>query len=262
MKSDRATWKIISVFGIAISVCALVRSMTSDVASVVLSGVLTMFLCTVMLIFDMMINDKAHKRWYDRFVYMFSRNEKKYNVLLRDVTYEFIDKTHMRYRKFHKIKSNMNGLSTFEDRYMWLSDEAIEIVPLYPKQRIKYKWNNNFWDYFCIDLGDSYFKNDVIETGAVLNNLVCQNYRTRLFLSCGIYYKTKKLSLTVKLPPDFRPINGEFLVYRNYDDGGSEIYREQLQYSPEDCSFKKEVMYPRKGRRYLIRWDLDETRVE
>jgi hypothetical protein len=87
---------------------------------------------------------------------------------------------------------------------------------------------------------------------------VCQNYKSRLFLSCGVYCKTKKLSLTVKLPESFKPAHGEFLVYKNYDDGGSEIYKEPLQYSAETCTFKKEVLYPRKGRRYLIRWDLVE----
>lgn len=257
MKSERTSWKIITVFSVAVSVCALARSMTTELSVVFISGALAIVLCAAVLVFDLVINDQAHKRWYDRIAYIFSRNEKKYNVLLRDVTYEFIDKTHMRYKKYYMIKSNIDGLNTFEDRYMWLSDEAVDIAPLYPKQRVKYKWSNNFWDYFCIGLGDSYLKNDVIETGAVLNNLVCRDYRTRLFLSCGIYHKTKKLLLTVKLPPEFRPVNGEFLVYRNYDDGGSEIHRESLKYSAEDCEFKKEVMYPRKGRRYLIRWDLE-----
>lgn len=180
-----------------------------------------------------------------------------YIMNLRETKYEFMDRTHMRHEKKYEIKSLVNNLSIFTDRYFWSKDSKCVVEPLYKKHYIAYQWMDEGANFFSILFENPNKKGSVIHTGIKIDNLVDENKESELFLSTGIYERTKKLRMLVKFNKELIPKNIKLRIFKDASITYP-IFEYELKYDYENCHILYEDSYPIYGYKYNIVWEFEE----
>jgi hypothetical protein len=125
-----------------------------------------------------------------------------FQILEKDITYEYKDRTHMTYRRKYRIKALKNGLDTYRDKFRWTGRGDINIKSGIPEQHVIETVRKNVWQVYEIRLQRTLKKGDIIETEVVWE-LDDQASRAVPFFSTTIEEPTKLLRFNLSLPIDF-----------------------------------------------------------
>jgi hypothetical protein len=139
-------------------------------------------------------------RRFNRFRPNFPRLDFDFQVLEKEITYEYLDKTHMVYKKRNRIKALKNGLDTYRDKYRWTGRGDIVIKSGIPEQQITETVRKNVWQVYEIRLQRSLNRGDIIETEAIWE-LEDQANRAVPFFSATIEEPTDLLRFSLILNP-------------------------------------------------------------
>lgn len=189
-------------------------------------------------------------------IYFFSPSGKNYNIMESSFLYTFFNKTDVQSEKRYQVKFTRNGVTSMPDCYSWTEDGPKEVRPLYAGQHVSYRWKHGNWDNYTVEFGKTYFRNSVTNTGTVLCGLKTNDYKSKLFLSCGIYEKTKSILLTIKVPPEIldEVASAQLQAFKNSGDiFGNDIFSVPVEYDSIRQHFSVRIEYPRKGWRYMLK---------
>lgn len=125
-----------------------------------------------------------------------------FKILEKVVTYEYIDKTHMIYKKKLVLQALKNNLNRFEHRYRWSGKGKKEVTCTRPGQKFIETIEKNIFQYYDIRFERTIKKKEKIEVEIVFD-LMDEEGRARPFLSTLIEDPTTNLTLRVKLPRSF-----------------------------------------------------------
>jgi hypothetical protein len=139
-------------------------------------------------------------RRLNRFRPNFPRLDFDFQVLEKEISYEYLDKTHMVYKKRNRIKALKNGLDTYRVKYRWTGRGGIDIKSGIPEQQIVETVRKNVWQVYEIRLQRSLKKGDIIETEAIWD-LEDQAGRAVPFFSATIEEPTDLLRFNLSLNP-------------------------------------------------------------
>ena len=181
----------------------------------------------------------------------------KYNVTLRETIYEFLSRTDMRHEKHFILCSRINGLNEYTTRFGWSKEGELNVEPLVQNQIIARKWDNDKMKYLTLLFDRYYKKGESINTGILLDNLKDEEKKSLLYLSTGIFDRTKTVRLIVKLNRDLKPKNIFLNYYKQYFDYFPDGVK-PLNYDYENLKIEYTENYPRKNSKYVITWDFDE----
>lgn len=258
MDSKSIMQNCISILGLFIATVALAKD---DFNILIMLFSIEILLIVAVWLFKVFLVEKANNIFSGRLFYFFTKSG-PYTVEHKKTVYQLFTKHDMQLEKYYQLKVCSGDLSTFEDRFLWMGEGEVNISSLLPPQKVGSIWKNNLWTLYSIELGRVYTKKKIVETGAIVTGLHAKNSNEFLFLSTGVYHKMKKLTLFAKIPENLNPTRGEFAIYRNNDDGGDYIYSEPLEYNNSVGGFMKDIDWPRKGRRYVIRWSFEDKQCD
>lgn len=78
----------------------------------------------------------------------------------------------MKFSKELEIKSRVNDLKTYEDKFFWSShSSSISITSKYKNHKINNLTPKHQWNVFEIDLGERYKKRKTVKTGFEVTGL-------------------------------------------------------------------------------------------
>lgn len=195
----------------------------------------------------------SHNKWIDCFYYIFSKNKLDYIVLNKAVEYEIDTRSTAKYRVECEVQSKVNSADfCYKGRYNWEQDEDIDVAV---KKGFDYRCNEDLkWSEVSLSPSKKFVhRGDKFELGFYLNNLRIRKLSKHSFLSCKVIEKIKFLQLKAIVHKSLTPEDkAVFIVQDNF---GEELSREDIPYDAQTSSFKKTVKYPRRGRKYIIKWD-------
>jgi hypothetical protein len=195
-----------------------------------------------------------------KFLYYFSyffTPKRAYVLNLRETIYEFIDRTNMAHTKNYEIKVLVDNFFGFTDTYTWSKEYKCILNSINPKHHVTYQWRDQGKNFFSINFDRHYGKDEIIKTGIEINNLVDENKESELFLSAGIYERTKLLRMIVKFNKELEPKNIKLRIYKNYSDS-CPFLEKDLKYDFEKCQILYQDKYPIYDHKYYIIWEFDE----
>lgn len=193
--------------------------------------------------------------FFNKFFYYFGRTTEDYIIEYAESCYEYIGMQEMQYSLDLELKSCVNNLRTYEDKFCWSAyGSSISVTPRHDKQTINMLAPRNLWNAFEIDLGQRYKKRDIIKTGFNVINLKDELGVAKPFLSHKSDSKIKERIMTVKIPEELNPVNARFEICKTSETGKA-IKSELLTYNNKIKGFSKHILYPRKGWTYTISWE-------
>lgn len=216
---------------------------------------LSVYLVSVFIFFAICISI-YYKSAVLRYIrYLFSKSG-NYLVLVRETRYEFLSRTEMYHEKKYKIQSKINDLQELNTRFGWSKEKDLTPIPIINSHSIAKTWKSDKMIYFTILFDRHYRKNEVLTTGFKLTNLEDPNKESQLYLSTGIFEKTKLVRLILKFEKTLIPKNIEIKIYKKYFDL-SPIFHESLEYDFENREVVFEHDYPLKLSKYMITWEFE-----
>jgi hypothetical protein len=141
-------------------------------------------------------------RKFGRYRPNFPRLDFDFTTLEREISYEYLDKTHMIYKKRTRIKSLKNGLDTYRDRYRWTGRGKIVIKTGIPEQKVVETARRNVWYLYEIRLQKTLKKGDSIDTEVIWELEDLEN-KAVPFFSATMEEPTDLLKLNLSLPTSF-----------------------------------------------------------
>lgn len=202
---------------------------------------------------------------FNKILYFFSPKSKEFDYvyLTIDSTFKIISNTDRELINNFNIKVKKTGFQTFPARFCWKENSDYEVSPTQPKQKIGNSTENeNYYKIYDINFDHSLSKNQTVLTGFNLKHLVVEAKDNKPFLSFKIDNKTKFLKLTAEFDLSVAPKTAEFVIYGKLDhiEDSNIIYREPInvEIGNSNATIEKRIQYPRRGRRYAIRWSYTE----
>lgn len=245
--------KFWSFFGIALAVMAFFYKKISTL-ELLLLGVLVVIICFIISYFWNKILNSNHK-WIDAICYFFSKNLLPYIVVDKIVRYNITNEKEATYDLTCDLKVK-KAISDFcyKGRYHWDQEEDISVSVLSEgKYRCEttedLKWSNV--DIFPVD--KIIHRNDIMSCGFSLKNLHISRLNKHSYLSCKMIEKTKNLKLIATVDSTLKPLKEAVFITQN--SLGEEIDREPIFYNDSSNSYEKTIVYPRRGRKYIIKWE-------
>lgn len=190
-----------------------------------------------------------------RFINYITLPKSNFIILKREIFYEFIDRTHMIHIKKIKLRSMIDNLHEFTDRYKWSKNVECYMEELIDEQTISKKWSDVHWHYYSIILDKYYKKGDEFDTGIIMPNLIDEKKESTLFLSTGIFDPTKELVLKVKISNTLEIESAKVSVYKSYFDlSAASIVQLTPVYNRDSAEIIFTCKYPLMGAKYIIQW--------
>lgn len=217
---------------------------------------LIIYISLLLLIVFLLIYFRFKEDTFRYLKYFFTKSG-KYNVNLKETVYEFKSRTQMFHQKKINITSKTNDLINISSRYGWSKDEVIPIKTLNKNHQIVKTWKSDKMMNFTILFDRYYRKGETLTTGFKLENLNDKNKESDLYLSTGIFEKTKLVRLILLFEKNLLPINIELKVFKNYFDISPYIIK-KLEYDYANKKIVFEHSYPIKLSKYIITWEFDE----
>lgn len=248
--------KFWSFSGIALAVMAFFYKKI-EVSDLILLGVLTVLGCfLISYIWNKIIN--SNHVWIDAICFFFSKTSLPYVVTDKLVNYSINDSQSAEYRLkcILKIRKAPHDFC-YKGRYHWDQEDDINVNVLDSKNfRMEtnedLKWSNV--DIFPVE--KIVHRNETIECGFSLTNLHITRLNKHSYLSCKMIEKVRALRLNAKVNPTLKPSSTAHFIIQN--KLGDEISREEIKYNETSSSYEKTIRYPRKGRKYIIKWGYEK----
>lgn len=245
--------KFWSFAGIALAVMAFFYRQV-DTHILLLIGAVTIIICFVLsYLWNKILN--SHHKLVDWACFLFSKNKHSYTVVDKIVRYKIKNSTEAEYNLQCKLKiKKIHQEFCYKGRYHWDQDGDIDVsVSCDGEYRFEtsedLKWSN----VNIFPVNRIMHKNDPLNCGFTLRNLHINRLNKHSYLSCKMIEKVKHLNLIAEVDSSLKPMDKAMFVVQ--DNLGEEISREEISYNPATSSYAKMVSYPRKGRKYVIKWE-------
>lgn len=212
------------------------------------------YIIIIFMIYIIPLLVKYKGKLYNIALYYMGNQE--YNVEIRDTYYEFITRTSMKHIKSFIIIPKIKQLNQYSTRYGWSKDGEYDVQPLFENQNIVKKWKNDKMTHITILFDRYYSKNERLKTGLLLNDLEDKNKESQLYLSTGIFDRTKLVKLTVKFEKNLYPCNIKLYYYKYYFDL-SPAFVKELKYNFEESKIEYTESFPVLNSKYMITWDFE-----
>jgi hypothetical protein len=137
---------------------------------------------------------------YNRFRPSFPPLKFNFAVVERDVTYEYIDKTHMVYKKRVIVKALTSGLDSYRDRYSWTGRGNVAIRSGIREHEFTKTFRRNIWQFYEIRFQKALKKGEQIETEVIWKLEDTEGVAVP-FMSSTIEEPTELLRLNLSLSP-------------------------------------------------------------
>lgn len=244
---------IISVVGSLVTIAMVIPvTMASEENKLLYTLLYILFIFIVFVSYIILIYKSVTVRFLK---YFFTKNG-NYNVLLRETIYEFKSRTEMYHEKKYIIRSNRNDLQEISTRFGWSKEQILTPTTINPKHQIVKTWKSDKMTHFTILLERHFKKGEVFTSGFKIDNILDKRKESLLYLSTGIFEKTKKVRLLVKFNVKLIPKNIEIKIFKNYFDL-SPMFTNKLDYDFENKEVSFEHLYPIKLSKYLITWEFE-----
>lgn len=138
-------------------------------------------------------------RHISRHLPMFPRIDSDFRVIRKELSYKYLDRTHMVYSKKVKLKALRNGLDEYHDRYAWSGSGKVELRSMVSSQRLVTGDKKNVWQLYVLKFPWTLKKGETIETEV---NWDLEDTRNAAvpFASATVEEPTDCLVLSVSLP--------------------------------------------------------------
>lgn len=137
---------------------------------------------------------------FSRFRPTFPRLDFDFQILEKEVSYEYVDKTHMIYRKKNFLRALKNNLDTYHDKYHWTGSGKVKIKSEIKEQQFIETIRKNVWQFYEIRFQKTLKKGEEIET-EVIWELEDVAGKAVPFFSATIEEPTDALILNLCLSP-------------------------------------------------------------
>lgn len=167
------------------------------------------------------------------------------------ITYEYITKNKMLYKKRVLLKALKNNLTAYNDKYFWTGTGKIRIKSAIKEHVYKRTIIKNQWQHYQICFFRTLKKNDKIETELIWE-LEDMGNTARPFVSSTIEEPTDLLVLKVQLPTDFQVKEATCEI-----SSGAGTRKPFISFSKEfnrDNTIEWKIKAPKLLHHYEMRW--------
>ena len=228
-----------------------------SLAALLLIGLLTVILCFIISYIWSKVVDSNHK-WIDAVFFLFSKNKQPYMVVDKIINYSLLNDKEATYNLTCDLISKSKNLDfCYKGRYHWEQDDDIKVSV---SPGFTYKCSEDFkWSNVDVTPGKNRIihKGDSVKCGFSLENLKITKLSKHSYLSCKMIEKVRHLKLVATVPASLKPTKKAIFVVQN--SFGDEISSEEItcNYNKEthEKTYEKTIDYPRRGRKYIIKWD-------
>lgn len=182
-----------------------------------------------------------------------SVTESKFELLLKEIVYQYqSDGQTMCQRKRFRLRSLVDDMVSFSDRYSWTGGGKCTIKSVTQGFTISNQRDEEFWKTFDVMFPKTLKKGEIVEF-TVQWDLFDDSNNAVPFLSTMIDAPTERLIMQVVLPSAMASEKAFFHEFSNYIDK-LPISTEELTWNPASLSFTHQIDQPVMNRKYLIRW--------
>lgn len=137
--------KFMSICGFSLAVAAVSHQISNSICVEVIVFAITAIVMYFLMFIEKKIRDLPGG-FFNKFFYYFSKSVAPYTVEYVETCYEYINKREMKYSKKLELKSKIDTLRKYEDKFCWSSYSGdIEIKPQYSEQQINSLASRNLW---------------------------------------------------------------------------------------------------------------------
>lgn len=190
----------------------------------------------------------------NRVLYFFSKDEKKYNVNHKRVTYNYLGNDRYSFEKKYEILPKIADLDRLNDRFSWSVPAVGYTIKVEPPHTAKQIWQQDMWTCYSVCFNETPEKNKPYKVISEVVDLVDTTRSAAPYMSNTIDKKTKCTTMVVTFPTNDHPTTAKFQVF-SAKSGMDPNREETLMYDAGVGGFKKTVNYPRRGWRYVISWE-------
>lgn len=189
----------------------------------------------------------------DFIIYSMTRDRSYYQIKCRTDIYTISSETEASLSSTAHIKpKKVPDKFCYTDRFQWEQEEEFKI-DIDSKYRYIIDEELN-WFRLIIEPKNFILKKRQMELIEYkISNLHISNLKKHSFLSCRPIDKIKVLKIAACVNKNLKP--GNYAKYMIQNKNGDVIYSEKLPYNEDTQSYEKTVKYPRKSRKYIIKWD-------
>lgn len=252
--------KLLNYAGILIAIDIPLWGKVS-LGSFIIINIAIFFACVLLSRFESFL-DNFPIRWINAVFYFFSRTKKNYIIEHRGVTYHIKDTKNATYKEEVALKVLKERNFKYEGRYCWDQDDIdVSIiqndVPLEKEESQDYKWSK------VTIKPQGYLKDKNLHTGFCLNNLKINSLKQHTFISCKVSEKIKNLKFKAIVDKSLNPPKTASYVIENAIGEEIEVKDDiKLVENGDQMFYELEIPFPRKGRKYILKWDLVNKKDE
>lgn len=217
--------------------------------------VFTIILCFWISYIWNKIIDSNHK-WIDAVFFFFSKNNLPYVINDKIIDYSILNGNEATYKLKCELTNKSNDSNfCYKGRYHWEQEEDIVVSV---NNNFTYKCSEDFkWSNVDVIPAKDIIihKGELVTCGFSLTNLKIRRLSKHSYLSCKMIEKVKHLKLIATVPMSLNPDKHAVFVVQN--SFGDEISRETILYDDDSNTYEKTICYPRRGRKYIIKWEYD-----
>lgn len=245
--------KIITYFTVGTSAFAITFGFERNVCLSILVCILCILLAFCGFKIEAYIKANGNDM-LNRLIYFFTRNEKKYNIIHKHITYNCLGNNRYSFEKKYEIFPIIKDLDRFNDRFCWSAPSAGCHIEARLPHTINRVWQQEMWTCYTVFFNEMPPKRKSYSVTSSVADLVDTTCCVVPYLSNTVDKKTQCTTLIVTFPPNEHPATAKFAVF-SAKAGMDPNYEESLEYDEAVGGFKRTVHYPRKGWRYVISWD-------
>ncbi len=245
--------RIVSSISLALAVVSFAYIFTKNIPLCCIYGIISIILLEIGYKIEAWLKSTGND-FFNRIIYYLTPNDKKYNLLSKQLTYSYLGNDTYAYKKEYEIYPFCN-LDRMNDRFAWSAPSAdASLSPIISSHEINDRAQKDLFTNFTVYFNEICQNHKSYKTGALIENLIDSSKTALPYVSARITRKTKLLNIIIKIPKGMNPKNAKFKVYslKNDDD---EIMSVDLDYDSSVGGYSKTVNYPRKGWRYVLSWD-------
>lgn len=144
---------------------------------------------------------KTHSR-FDKYRPNFPRLDFDFELVEKEITYQYKDEIHMIYKKKNVLKALKNGINVYTDKYQWTGKGNVKLISGIKEQPIVETIRKNVWQFYEIRLQKTLKRNEKITTEAIWE-LEDLEHKAVPFFSATIEEPTDFLKFNLSLPNSF-----------------------------------------------------------
>jgi hypothetical protein len=131
----------------------------------------------------------------------FPRLDFDFELLEREITYQYLDSVHMIYKRRSLLKALRDGLSVYHDKYHWTGEGKVVIRSNVREHMFRETIRKNIWQFYEILFDRTLSKGEKIEA-EIIWSLEDTSRRAVPFFSADIEEPTRRLIMNLELSPD------------------------------------------------------------